>query len=238
ITPLGTPELPLEKMTVASDSGVRCRAASMRAGSRRAATRARTFASPLTLPRTSARNTAPSIASILALARNTLEVRMVRTPHCEKRRSDRMGVRRGSYRLSERHGHGIGNSLGPLPQESAAFKTENAGPQTIQMDGDYGRVQSVDDLFQAAFERQKISGAADGAFGKNANHVTCFQFAPRGADGRNYVPRPAGAHRNRLGQTEESIQQLHVVKRLPHHVTYEALNAGVDQETVDVRHVV
>ena len=39
-----------------------------------------------------------------------------------------------------------------------------------------GTSMPCDDLFQAALERQQVAGAADGAFGEDADHVAGRQF--------------------------------------------------------------
>ena len=61
-----------------------------------------------------------------------------------------------------------------------------------------GHVGAVDDLLHAALEGQHVAGAADGAFGEDADDVAGGEFAARGADGFHRVARAAGAHRDRV----------------------------------------
>src|SRR5882724_6015174 len=86
MTPLGLPVLPLEKMIVATLSGPRLpglQALSMiRLGNRKAFAAVKTFCHAWTLRKMSSRKIIRSIGSILAFARNTLELRIKRIPHC------------------------------------------------------------------------------------------------------------------------------------------------------------
>src|SRR5579872_6185920 len=81
MTPLGVPVLPLEKITVARESGDFLEQRS-RAGRRRARSRALNFSSLVDLARMSSIYIAPCGVSSLALERNAFEVMIVEMRHC------------------------------------------------------------------------------------------------------------------------------------------------------------
>src|SRR5512132_3910902 len=88
-------------------------------------------------------------------------------------------------RCSEGDGYRVELELRPLPKEAALFETKDAAPKLVQMNGNDRKVCSLDDLFKAAFERQHVPEAIEGAFGEDANHLALFQFlssAPQGMD--------------------------------------------------------
>ena len=74
---------------------------------------------------------------------------------------------------------GYGMRSGQLPEEPAALEAEDAAPDAIQVHRDDGHVEALDDLLEAALERQQVAGAADGAFGEDADHVAGAEFAAR-----------------------------------------------------------
>ena len=84
ITPFGTPVLPLEKMTVASDLDVRSRPPYARrshaTGASLASMSAAILAATPTVLVRSSRNTMPTVSGIDALLRNRLDVTIVRIP--------------------------------------------------------------------------------------------------------------------------------------------------------------
>ena len=106
------------------------------------------------------------------------------------------------------------------------------------MHRNHRNAQPVHDLFQAPAEGQQVAGAADRAFRENADHVAGFELVARLLNGRNHVARAAGSHWNRLSEAEKPVQRGHLVVRLPDHEPDEALQAGGDEEPVDVRHMV
>src|SRR6185295_19670821 len=79
---------------------------------------------------------------------------------------------------SERDGHRIRHANGPLPEESTAFEAEDASPDAVKIDGHDRYIQAVHNPLEPAFERKHVPGAADRAFGKDADDVTVLQFAP------------------------------------------------------------
>src|SRR6266536_5197251 len=79
-------------------------------------------------------------------------------------------------RRSERNSYGVWQQLRPLPKETAFFETKDAAPELVQMNGNDWKICPLDDLFEAALERQQMPNAADGAFGEDANHLALLQF--------------------------------------------------------------
>ena len=102
----------------------------------------------------------------------------------------------GRHGRAEGDGHGIGNSRGPLPEEFAAGEAEDAAPEAIEVHGNNGHAGAFDDFFHAAFEGEHVAGAADGAFGEDADDVAGGDFMARGTDGFDHV---AGAAARRPG---------------------------------------
>ncbi len=101
-----------------------------------------------------------------------------------------------------------------------------------------GHVQPFDNPLHAALERKQIAGARDGAFSENADHVSALKFRPRRTDRSDHVARPRRPHRNRFREPEKPVQGFQFVVRLPHHEADEALDAGADQEPVQMRYVI
>ena len=79
--------------------------------------------------------------------------------------------------------------------------------------GMMGTSSAVDDLFHAALEGQHVAGAADGAFGEDADDVAGGEFAARGADGFHHVAGAAGAHRNGIRAAQQPVEGFHLVDR-------------------------
>jgi hypothetical protein len=124
-----------------------------------------------------------------------------------------------------------------LPQKPAAFETEDAAPDAIEVDRHDRHVQAADDALEAALEGQQVAGAADRALGEDAHDMAGFELAPRALDGLDDV-LASGRDRNRVHAREQRVQaRLAVVRRVDHE-PHEALDARADQRAVDHRHVV
>ena len=93
MTPLGTPVMPLEKMTAASESGVRRPRREQRRGAKRAASqRAQLGERRGGLEQDLRCRPCRAAASIFALARKAREVMTVRMPHCSMARLHGFGA--------------------------------------------------------------------------------------------------------------------------------------------------
>ena len=94
-----------------------------------------------------------------------------------------------------------------------------------------------------SFSSPRLNGSMlpvrrEGAFGKNADHMTGGQLAARGADGFDDVARTVGVHGNGIHAAQERAQRWHLVVGLPDHEADEALHAGADEEAIDIRYVI
>ena len=143
------------------------------------------------------------------------------------------GARRRRQRLPERDGDRIEEPRRPFPEELAFLEAEDAAPHLVEMHRDDRHLEPVDDLLEAALERQHVAGAADRALGEDADHVARLQFLARPLDRAERAARPAAAGRDRAHQGEQLAQHRHLEERRVDHEAHEALHAGADQQAVD-----
>jgi len=79
--------------------------------------------------------------------------------------------RRLSHRLTECDGYRIRYLSRPFPEKLPALEAEYAPPESIQVDRDHRRIESLGNLFEPTLERQQVSGPRDRAFGENTDDV-------------------------------------------------------------------
>jgi hypothetical protein len=80
-------------------------------------------------------------------------------------------VVRRRQRCAEGDGHRIRHRSGRFQKKPSTLEAEDAAPDAIEVDRDDRHVEAADDPLEAALERQHVAGAADGAFGKDADDV-------------------------------------------------------------------
>jgi hypothetical protein len=139
--------------------------------------------------------------------------------------------------LAERDGDGERHALRHLEEEAAVLEAEDATPDAVEMDGDHGHVDAREDLLDAAAEGQGVAGAAQGAFGEDADDVAGLQLLARldqsGLDQLGVLAEGDGVH-----AAEDPVEAGHVVVGAVHDEADEALQAGGDQQAVDEGDVV
>ena len=140
---------------------------------------------------------------------------------------------------AERYRQRIGNSLRPFPQETPAFKAEDAAPQAIQVHGDDRHFSSLPNPFEPSTERQQCTGASDLPFREDADDLSVVECLPRAAQ-RPEDHAGAACRRNRddLHGGHQPFEQW--VARIGgiDNETYGPIDAGHEQEAIDERHMV
>src|SRR5262249_38110424 len=137
----------------------------------------------------------------------------------------------GGKRLPEGDGDRIEEVLGPLPEELAVLEAEDRAPDLVEMDRDHRDVQALDDLFEAALEREKVAGAADRALGEDADYVAALELRARAADRLDGAAAAGGRDGVHLAEQPAEARQLE--ERRIDHEAHEALDRGADQQPID-----
>src|SRR5262245_52855290 len=101
------------------------------------------------------------------------------------------------------------------------------------MHGDDGNIEAIEDALEAAPERQRIAGAADGTLGEDADDMARGELGPRLLEGGRDALRVLAGNRDRLHQAEEPGEPWHVVIAAMHQKANEALGRGADEQPID-----
>src|SRR5690348_13749344 len=89
----------------------------------------------------------------------------------------------GKERPAESDVNGVGNSSGKLPEELSAGKTEDGTPDAVDVDGDDGDVDALEDAFHAAAKGKHLADTGHLAFGKDADQFAIAQGFGSSAQG-------------------------------------------------------
>src|SRR5207244_3340099 len=83
---------------------------------------------------------------------------------------------------SKRDGHRVRYALGPFPKEATTLETEDAAPESVQVNWNHRDVETVHDPFEPALEREQISCPADGTFTRPRADVSSHQCCRAASD--------------------------------------------------------
>ena len=149
------------------------------------------------------------------------------------------GPRLRRHRFAEGDGDVVRQLLRHLPQDAAAGPAEDAAPHLVEADGDDRRLGVLDDLLEAAGERQHQAGARDAPLGEDADHFPAGQGVGRLPQRLDDAARPGAAvDGNDARHAQKVADAPGVEKRGEDHEADEPALRRQQQQPVDVADVV
>ncbi len=162
-----------------------------------------------------------------------------RFPQLTHQTAQFIGRRGGGLRSSKRDGRRIGDALRPFARESSVSETEDASPDSIEMDRNDRHGPSLHYAFEPSSEREERAGSGDLPFREDADDLAVVEcLAGVAQRSENHTGPAGGRYRDDVHRGHQRFEQwVRGVGRI-YDETNGPIDAGHEQEAVDERHVV
>ena len=149
------------------------------------------------------------------------------------------GRGRCGKRLAETYRDGVGDAPGKFPEEAPPFKTEDAAPHAVKIDGNNRRVQTLHDALETAAKGKQVTDTRDLSFGENANHFAGLDGFGGLAERTQHLARAQlGGDGDDAENLRKGLDERMIVDALEHEEANGPVGGSDEQAGVHERHVI